>query len=105
MFLDIDNNIEDKINLFSYVTRPQQWLRRAVYEYVTKSAPRLEPPCAVVHVRRADVVLHGEYARRYYALHEYVTAGGQQLKEAKQVLLFPLLFGFILRLFAVSYLA
>jgi hypothetical protein len=58
--------------LMSYVLRPQQWLRRRVYEYMRDRAPTIRQPCAVMHVRRADIVLHGEYSRKYYAIQDYL---------------------------------
>jgi hypothetical protein len=65
-------NLADKGTswLVEYVTRPQTWLRKAVFDF-TKIIP-LTTPCAVIHVRRADVVLHHKYSRRYHAIEEYV---------------------------------
>ena len=70
----VDRRIQEVI---SYVTRPRTWLRKAVYEF-SKTIP-LTSPCSVIHVRRADVVLHGTQARRYHAMNEYMKAGGQNL--------------------------
>uniref|UniRef100_A0A7S2XLN4 Peptide-O-fucosyltransferase n=1 Tax=Attheya septentrionalis TaxID=420275 RepID=A0A7S2XLN4_9STRA len=61
-----------------YATRPQQWLRREIYEYL--HSPTIVPDlgksrCAVMHVRRSDVVLHkGITPRRYHNISEYVDA-------------------------------
>lgn len=61
--------------LYDYATRPQQWLRREIYEYIRdKAGMRLVQPCTVLHVRRADVVLHNRHSRRYHAIKEYVDA-------------------------------
>ena len=63
--------------LYEYATRPQQWLRRAVYDYVSQQT-HIVPPCTVLHVRRADVVLHGKASRRYHNISEYMTHVQQQ---------------------------
>jgi hypothetical protein len=55
-----------------YATREQQWLRRRVYEYIRDRAPTITSPCAVIHVRRSDVVLHQSRSRKYYAVGEYL---------------------------------
>ena len=61
--------------LYDYATRPQQWLRREIYAYIRdKAGIRLVQPCTVLHVRRADVVLHNRHSRRYHAIKEYVDA-------------------------------
>jgi Alpha-(1,6)-fucosyltransferase N- and catalytic domains len=53
-----------------YLVRPQTWLRKRVYEF---SKPyRLGRPCAVLHVRRGDVVLLDPTPRRYHAIEEYM---------------------------------
>jgi hypothetical protein len=57
--------------LAEFATRPQTWLRKQVYDY-TQAAFRLQTPCSVVHVRRADVVLHGKSSRRYHPMEEYM---------------------------------
>lgn len=56
---------------YEYITRPQTWLRKRVYDFL-QSQPDIEQPCSVVHVRRADVVLHGESSRRYYPIADYL---------------------------------
>eukprot|EP00979_Chaetoceros_neogracilis_P006359 scaffold1288_cov286-Chaetoceros_neogracile.AAC.6 len=53
-------------------TRQQQWLRRQVYDYLEQRAPKIETPCAALHVRRADVVLHGKFSRKYFPISEYL---------------------------------
>lgn len=63
--------------LLQYATRSQTWLRRRVVQAVeTVHLPSTEAgePCTVIHVRRADVVLHGKFSRRYHAIYEYVDA-------------------------------
>jgi hypothetical protein len=51
-----------------YITRQQQWLRKAVYHYNQAKAPVLKDGenCTVMHVRRGDVVLHSKNSRRYF---------------------------------------
>jgi hypothetical protein len=58
-----------------YATRPQTWLRKAVYDF-SKTSIHLsdDHPCTVMHVRRADVVLHDRFSRRYMAIEEYMNA-------------------------------
>lgn len=58
--------------IIDYATRPQTWLRKAVYEFSKKKKANLQTPCSVFHVRRGDVVLHGDASRRYYNISEYV---------------------------------
>jgi len=57
-----------------YSTRPQQWLRHEVYKsiYKNKNVPNINTPCAVLHVRRADVVLHGRFSRKYFPISKYI---------------------------------
>jgi hypothetical protein len=55
-----------------YITRPRTWLRKEVFDFSNKI--NLSTPCTVLHVRRGDVVLHGKWARRYYAIEEYIQA-------------------------------
>ena len=65
------DKIPDRYYL-KYATRPKVWFRHAIYNF-TKTIT-LTAPCTVMHVRRGDVVLHGKYARRYFAIEEYVNA-------------------------------
>jgi hypothetical protein len=55
-----------------FSTRPQQWLRHEVYEYMNQNAPSINTPCAALHVRRADVVLHGKFSRKYFPISKYI---------------------------------
>jgi len=55
-----------------YATRPQTWLRKRVFDFTKKY--QIQQPCSVMHVRRADVVRHGEASRRYFAISEYFSA-------------------------------
>lgn len=55
-----------------YSTRAQQWLRHEVYEYMNRNAPTINTPCAALHVRRADVVLHGKFSRKYFPISKYI---------------------------------
>jgi hypothetical protein len=58
---------------YQFVTRPQLWLRRAIYDYKKQiQLPESPQDCSVMHVRRADVVKHGVYSRKYYAVADYV---------------------------------
>jgi len=74
--------------------RQQTWLRHAVFQYLAHPenmffsghASSLQAPCAVIHVRRGDVILHGQSSRRYFAIREYIEKGGEAL-EGKQLLL------------------
>jgi hypothetical protein len=54
-----------------FASRPQTWLRKQMYEF-SKVSFQLTQPCSVIHVRRADVVLHGKRSRRYHAIEEYM---------------------------------
>lgn len=58
--------------LLEYATRQQTWLRRKVYRFSKKI--QITTPCTVMHVRRTDIVLHEEYARKYRKIEEYVEA-------------------------------
>ena len=58
--------------LLEYATRKQTWLRREVYEFSKKI--EITTPCTVMHVRRTDIVLHEEWARKYRKIEEYVNA-------------------------------
>ena len=64
--------------LYGYATRGKTWFRRAVYDYA--KAFQIQTPCTVMHVRRADVVLHQQYSRKYHAIQEYVDAGVSENK-------------------------
>jgi hypothetical protein len=55
-----------------YLTRPQTWLRKAVYDF-SKSI-QLSEPCSIIHVRRADIILHEEFARKYFPIEAYLNA-------------------------------
>lgn len=64
---------------WKFASRPQQWLRKAIYEMKLPIQRQLLPPastskssCAVLHVRRADVVLHHDFARKYFPVSDYV---------------------------------
>jgi hypothetical protein len=58
--------------LVEYASRPQTWLRKAVYDF--SKTIQLTSPCIVMHVRRGDVILHGKQSRRYFAMEEYMNA-------------------------------
>jgi hypothetical protein len=73
--------------LFEYATRPQQWLRKRVFDYLETKAPVPDKPCAVMHVRRADVVLHGGWSRKYFAIEDYLRSLRQANVNYKNILL------------------
>jgi len=84
----------------AYIVRPQTWLRYDVFQYLqnnqiqqrqqqetmtkknstkettttaTDSAAQdTKSSCTVLHVRRGDVIQHGNISRRYHALSEYL---------------------------------
>lgn len=58
--------------LKDYLTRPQQWLRKAIYDYLRDEAPQVPTPCIAIHVRRADVVLHDDHSRKYFQIKDYL---------------------------------
>lgn len=67
-----------------YMFREQQWVRKAIYEYVQTKLidgtgnhiTSLQEPCKVFHVRRTDVVIepHASYRRKYFPLGDYINA-------------------------------
>ena len=69
--------------LYEFSSRPQTWLRRRVYEFVTTKI-QLNTPCSVMHVRRSDVTLHGDgLARRYFAVSEYLNASKPRINPVR----------------------
>ncbi len=60
-----------------YIVRPQTWLRHRVWTFLQdqrrSAIPDSAVPCTVMHVRRGDVVHHGNSSRRYHAIAEYLT--------------------------------
>ena len=62
---------------YSFMSRKQLWLRRAVFDYKKQFKSKYaeqeeETDCTVIHVRRSDVVLHLKATRRYYPVADYV---------------------------------
>jgi hypothetical protein len=59
---------------YQFMTRKQLWLHRAVFDFKrnfrVKHGP--ESDCSVVHVRRADIIMHTMHARKYYPISDYV---------------------------------
>jgi len=91
-FIADDHSLHDNW-LTEYATRPQQWLRHRIFNYIAKNATHMlmekDEDCAVVHIRRTDVVLHGAASRKYFAVEDYL----KELKEnnfthIKNILLF-----------------
>ena len=70
------NNLKPDIRWYTmFATRPQTWIRKEVYEFSKTTLSSLTEPCSVIHIRRGDVVLHGEFSRRYFAVDDYMKAG------------------------------
>ncbi|KAL7492085.1 hypothetical protein ACHAWT_001704 [Skeletonema menzelii] len=65
---------ERGFNAYQFLTRKQLWLRRAVFDFKRtfrmKHGP--ESDCSVIHVRRADIIMHDKHARKYYPIADYV---------------------------------
>jgi hypothetical protein len=53
-----------------YLVRPYTWLRRDIHRMVQHFT--IQTPCTAMHVRRGDVILHDNYARKYHAISEYL---------------------------------
>ncbi len=84
--IDVENNMDhwNESDIFNdwgwsaylFMTRKQLWLRRAVFECTEhfRHASNIvaDSDCSVIHVRRADVVLHDEYSLRYFPVADYV---------------------------------
>jgi hypothetical protein len=56
-----------------YMLRPQQWIRKRIYNLRKTLAP-IQLPCTVMHVRRTDAVLEQNWRknRNYFPLSDYV---------------------------------
>lgn len=59
---------------YQFMTRKQLWLRRAVFDFKRKFRLKHGPEsdCSVLHVRRADIIMHDQHARKYYPVSDYV---------------------------------
>lgn len=72
-----------------YIVRPQTWLRYKVYEFVKgqqqSSIPSSAVPCTVMHVRRGDVLHHGNSSRRYHAISEYLNVTASASSKTFQI--------------------
>ena len=68
--------------LLEYATRAQTWLRREAVHLAANV--QLPTPCVAWHVRRGDVVLHGNFSRRYHAISEYMNAWEKQQRNVQQ---------------------
>ncbi|KAL9185302.1 hypothetical protein ACHAXT_003079 [Thalassiosira profunda] len=73
--VDVSEELGSEAYLF--MTRKQLWLRRAVFDYKQqfRSKSGIGPDltdCTVMHVRRSDVVLHGDQSRKYFPVADYV---------------------------------
>ena len=66
------NDIPKSRWVFDFVIRSQQWLRKRVYDFLKAKGPKIVGQCAVIHVRRADVILHGVTSRKYYPISDYI---------------------------------
>ena len=60
--------------LQDYASRPRHWLRKKVFEFSKRFKDNFAKPCMAMHVRRADVILHGEKSRKYHAIQDYLDA-------------------------------
>jgi hypothetical protein len=58
--------------MYKYVTRERQWLRKEVYQVRKEMERKIGSPCSVMHVRRADVIMHNAHSRKYYAISDYM---------------------------------
>ena len=89
--LVVDNSLLFESNMdqdpgrdaYRFMTRKQLWLQRAVFDYkqTFKAANNItsNADCTVVHIRRADVVLHAGSTRKYFPVSDYV----KQLNKTK----------------------
>ena len=57
-----------------FLVRPQTWLRKRVYDFLQQHGPQLQTPCTAMHVRRNDIVLHSQQARKFHPIGEYMNA-------------------------------
>lgn len=73
--------------LYHYVARPRQWIRHRVYNAVQKQFYHLQTPCTVLHVRRADVILHQEHSRKYYPISDYMKLVPSSRKQQHSIFL------------------
>ena len=55
-----------------FATRPQQYLRKRLYDFLRQNITDFKTPCVAMHVRRSDVILHGEISRKYYSISDYL---------------------------------
>jgi hypothetical protein len=57
-----------------YLIRPQQWMRRKVYNILRDVLTKIRRPCSTLHVRRTDAILEGNWRKRrhYFALQDYL---------------------------------
>lgn len=71
-----------------FLVRPQTWLRKRVYDFIQKQPEQFNnTPCTVMHVRRNDVVLHDQQARKFHPISEYVTAANNSTTIRPNILL------------------
>lgn len=87
------SNTKQTLWLLLYATRAQTWIRQYAVQLASPIMEQLEDrdadvtttssgrndtdyhrynECAIFHVRRGDVVLHGKWSRKYHAIEEYV---------------------------------
>lgn len=68
-------NHTERVWLTAYLTRPKRWTRKYMYRYSNeKLVGSLKAPCAVLHVRRTDVLLekHWRQRRHYFPVADYL---------------------------------
>ena len=59
---------------YLFMTRKQLWLRRAIFDFKQEFHLKQKPEsdCSVIHVRRGDIILHAQHARKYYPISDYL---------------------------------
>ena len=55
-----------------FATRPQHYLRKRLYDFLQQNISDFRTPCVAMHVRRTDIVLHGELSRKYHSISDYL---------------------------------
>lgn len=72
--------------VYQYLSRGQQWIRRAVVNFVDDQRPPFPPnaSCTVMHVRRGDVILQKKRFTRFRGYHPISDYLNQLPKERRQ---------------------
>lgn len=71
---DVEIWTERGFYAYQFLTRKQLWLRRAVFDFKRKFRKKHGPEsdCSVIHVRRGDIIMHEQHARKYYPISDYI---------------------------------